>query len=266
MSLIRTTINYEYLIFDINNINYTAYNNPETVEKYSKVSGLQPPEKIILDILKPDLSKLRMLDIGVGTGRTTYLFAHLVKEYVVIDYSPLMIEQCKKLFKPSNNLSFLVNDVLDLNGYEDDYFDFVFFGFNGIDYLSHEEQQTAFENILRVGKPGGYFCFSTHNILSIENLFKFYKQLTPAPKQLIRNIYTWSKLKSLYPEPEKLYRNRDYVIFNDGSLNFSLVTYYIKPVLQKKELEKNFNNIIVIDSQVKKINDEELYSVKDNWL
>ena len=35
-----------------------------------------------------------MLDIGVGTGRTTMHFAGLVKEYVGVDYSSALIQAC----------------------------------------------------------------------------------------------------------------------------------------------------------------------------
>ncbi len=231
------------------------------------MNTLQPPEKIILEQLKPVLKNMRMLDIGVGTGRTTYHFAGLVKEYVGIDYSPLMIDECIKIFNgKSNNMIFKVGDVVNLSEYEDNYFDFILFSFNGIDYLAPEEREKAFENILRVGKPGGYFCFSTHNIFSVNDLFKFIKQFKYKPKQIIRNLKTWARLKSLYPSPEYLYSNRDYVIFNDGSLDFSLVTYYVNPVVQKEELSQNYKNIKVFDSKGKSVNGNDLEKVRDNWL
>ncbi len=250
-----------------NRINYAAYNNYKTVEKYSKVNSLQKPEKIILDLLKPELGNMRMLDIGVGTGRTTHHFAKYVKEYVGIDYSPLMIEKCEKIFRTKpNHIKFKVSDAVDLPDFPDNHFDFVLFSFNGIDYLSKEERQLAFTNILRVGKNGGYFCFSTHNILSVKNLFNLKQQFTSAPKQLIRNIKTWIRLKLLYPKPAELYQNRDYVIFNDGSLNFSLLTYYTNPLLQKEELLKNYKDIKIFDSNGNIIDENNLDKVNDNWI
>ncbi len=248
-------------------INYATYNDYKTVEKYSKVNSLQEPERKILELLKPALKNMRMLDIGVGAGRTTRYFSKHVKEYVGIDYSPLMIERCKHNFENRpDNIKFEIIDVIDLSVFPDNYFDFVLFSFNGIDYLSKEERQLAFKNILRVGKNGGYFSFSTHNILSVKNLFDFKKQFTSNPKQLMRNLKTWFRLKLLYPQPDKLYKNRDYVIFNDGSLNFNLLTFYTNPQIQKEELSKNFTCIKMFDSNGNIINGNELDTVNDNWI
>ncbi len=77
--------------------------NEETYEKANVVAGfqkseLQPPEKTILEMMQDKLGNMKMLDIGVGAGRTTVHFAPLVQEYVGIDYSENMIKACKSSF------------------------------------------------------------------------------------------------------------------------------------------------------------------------
>jgi ubiquinone/menaquinone biosynthesis C-methylase UbiE len=64
---------------------------------------------------------MNMLDIGVGGGRTTKYFFPLAKEYVGIDYSPEMIQACKKKFP---ELRFEVADVRNLSLFGDGHFDF----------------------------------------------------------------------------------------------------------------------------------------------
>jgi ubiquinone/menaquinone biosynthesis C-methylase UbiE len=57
---------------------------------------LQSLEKAILDTLKDQLPQMKMLDIGVGGGRTTLHFAQAAEEYWAIDYSDEMIAACRK--------------------------------------------------------------------------------------------------------------------------------------------------------------------------
>ncbi|MCP5064828.1 MAG: class I SAM-dependent methyltransferase [Ignavibacteriae bacterium] len=48
-----------------------------------------------------------MIDIGDRAGRTTYYFANLVEEYIGIDFSKPIIDQCKKEFlNTPSNISF----------------------------------------------------------------------------------------------------------------------------------------------------------------
>lgn len=55
---------------------------------------LQPPEAVILSKLRARLATMRMLDIGVGAGRTMLHFAPVAGEYWGIDYSAEMIAAC----------------------------------------------------------------------------------------------------------------------------------------------------------------------------
>jgi ubiquinone/menaquinone biosynthesis C-methylase UbiE len=71
--------------------NKITYKESDVVEYYSKQTNLQPPEETILNLFKGSLSEMKMLDIGVGGGRTTVHFAQLVKTYEAIDYSEEMI-------------------------------------------------------------------------------------------------------------------------------------------------------------------------------
>ena len=70
--------------------NGNIWENDSIVKEYSIQTTLHKPEQTILNILKPILPNMKMLDIGVGAGRTTIQFAPLVKEYIGIDYLSLI--------------------------------------------------------------------------------------------------------------------------------------------------------------------------------
>ncbi len=95
--------------------NKKAYESKDVVSYYFSQEDLYKPEDTILNIFKNRFKVMRMLDIGVGAGRTTVHFAKLAKEYIGIDYSENMINACKKRFHRLNgNISFKVCDARDM--------------------------------------------------------------------------------------------------------------------------------------------------------
>src|SRR4051794_3736385 len=87
---------------------------------YRSNQDLFPAEQKILRILKPDLRSGRLLDIGIGAGRSTAYLPSLCREYVGIDYSPAMIDKAKSRF-PDLDLRTL--DARDLSVFETEAFD-----------------------------------------------------------------------------------------------------------------------------------------------
>jgi SAM-dependent methyltransferase len=143
---------------------FHAYNSPEFVSWHSRWDDLMPCERFLFTkYLKPPM---RILDLGVGAGRTTRYLASISAQYVGIDIAPEMIRECKRKF-PS--LDIRVMNAADLEDFRDSVFDAVVFSGNGIDYLyPDEERWRCLREVFRVLRPEGLF------ILSVHNLGKFY--------------------------------------------------------------------------------------------
>ena len=250
--------------------NQKTYTTRSIVQYYSQLSALQPAEERILALLRERLGTMKMLDLGVGGGRTTKHFAPLVAEYIAIDYSPEMIAACKQKFSPSSpKVSFEVGDGRDLSRFRDNYFDFILFSFNGIDYISHSDRLRVLAEIHRVGKSGGYFCFSSHNLQGMEQEFEWIKKLSFNPLTTYTNLVMSAILRWCNPSVnlQKL-RNSDYAIVRDEPHNFRLYNYYVRPQAQIKQLESNFRNIKIYSwKNGREISSEqELLSNTDMWL
>ncbi len=138
------------------------YDNEIMSRDYASRDYLEPAERTVLEILKPEIAEMDMLDMGVGGGRTTKYFAPLVKNYTGADYATAMIDVC--IDKYGSKYFFLTCDARKMKEIPDDSFDFVLFSYNGIDSFRHRERMAALKEINRVLRPDGYFCFSSHNL------------------------------------------------------------------------------------------------------
>lgn len=245
--------------------NQDIYEMKDVVRAYSSRSDLQKPEEIILGIFKNKLKDMKMLDIGIGGGRTTYHFAPLVKEYIGVDYSRNMIEACNKRFSEfAERDSFKVCDARDMTIFQDNYFDFVLFSYNGIDCIAHEDRLKALKEIRRVSKEGGYFCFSSHNL---NTSLEYTIGLTLNPIEMIFRIYYYFLFKLLTRYYKNLKRTSNYSIINDGTHRYRMMLYYIKPEEQIDQLfEIGFKDIKVYSLSGKEIGTSAFNTAIDSWL
>jgi ubiquinone/menaquinone biosynthesis C-methylase UbiE len=109
--------------------------------------------------------------------------------------------------------------------FSDEEFDFVFFSFNGIDLVSHDDRLRILAEVLRVLKPAGIFAFSSHN-LGQRGIGAF------------KWVVHWNPFLVLYCNTRNLVnhsRNRRfevhtdaYSIINDSARGYSTLTYYIR--------------------------------------
>jgi ubiquinone/menaquinone biosynthesis C-methylase UbiE len=243
--------------------NLRTFESKDIVAYYAAMDKIIPSERLVLDFLKADLNNMVMLDIGVGGGRTTAHFANLVKEYIGIDYSKNMIDACNIKFSKFENVRFLTCDARSMRIFKDNYFDFILFSFNGIDSISHEGRIAALREIYRVSKKEGYFYFSSHNIQSINNIFRFY--FSNKPIRLFKNIILFILLRIFNRNYNEMIK-RNYAVINDGFHHLRLFQYYIKPEFQLDQLHNcGFQDISIYSSNGKEIHGN-LSLLEDDWL
>jgi ubiquinone/menaquinone biosynthesis C-methylase UbiE len=214
--------------------NWKAYRVDHIVDEYAKAEHLQPAEERILAELEGSLQNTRMLDIGVGGGRSTVHFAPRVKEYMGGDFSPAMVEASRERFGEDANRRFLVLDARDLRQFGDGRFDLVLFSFNGIDEVPSEDRKTVLREIYRVLAPAGSFVFSTHNLQTLPRLYRVSGcgSVLRCLKRLIKVV-----LLRLINGPPSRYRERSSAVINDGVHRFRLRLHYVAPAFQMQELK-----------------------------
>jgi SAM-dependent methyltransferase len=224
--------------------NQSTYESTYAVKQYAEASALQPPEQTILDLIRPELRAMRMLDLGVGGGRTTLHFAPLAASYVGADYSAGMIDASRERFA-GEPYEWKVADARELP-FPARAFDFVLFSFNGIDYVPHDDRRRVFAEVRRVLRGGGRFAFSTHNLDNARELLSL--RLSRHPRAMLRQ---WKLLRANPPLREVL--SRKWTVLQDGALHGGLETYYVRRDEQLRQLTAaGFTNVQVfqLDGQI----------------
>jgi SAM-dependent methyltransferase len=252
----------------IYSVNKNYYDSPGTPESYARRQFLFAPEQTILDRLSGVLQDKVILDIGIGPGRTVPYLSALTARYVGIDYSSNMLEPARREF-PS--LCLVHGDARRLS-FADGPFDAVFFCWNAIDDVGHEERLAILAEIRRVLTADGYFIFSAHNRAAPRRspyLFRGFVS-APGPVAAIRENavrigrYVRGIVNHLRNRSREV-RAQRYSIINDQANGFRLLTYYITRENQVRQLEEaGFDRVEILDQQGAYITADE--PCNDGWI
>lgn len=272
---------------------YEYFERSDVVAEYASFDFLLWPEKVVLEELRPQLATARMLDVGVGAGRTALHFAHVVRDYIGIDISQKMIDACRERFGSAvaSNMSFQVSDIRDLRTLESSSFDFILFSFNGIDTVGkHEDRLSAFDEIHRVCSPGGNFCFSSHNLsfalarFSTPTALRHLLRTQPLPvikhpRKLLRTVTESRRWKELNPARRQLPR-QGYGMITEERYRFEfeeqfyvsardriqVQKYYIHPKQQIAQLRAiGFDHIRIFAPDGAEVTDKMSAGLSRSW-
>ncbi len=212
--------------------NQDAYNNSKAVSFYKDYSRVQAPEKVIFNELEPKLPSLRVLDIGIGGGRTTALLAPKAKHYVGIDYAQEMVEAAKERF-PAHDIRW--GDATNLSDFADASFDVTLFSFNGIDCVGSNERDQALQEMFRVTAPQGLVIFSAHNLQAVRDVYrvKFHRNPFVVWRRILRRWRFKRVNASLMANPTG---DIAYVRGDTSDLESALA--YVRPLWQLDEIRK----------------------------
>ncbi len=145
---------------DLDEVNRRAYASSGALRQYGKAAGwLDAGEQAAIDRATRWLEGGRILDIGVGGGRTAPLLSSLSECYVGIDYTPHLIAVARRRF-PDRDLREMDARRLD---FPDASFRLIVFSYNGIDSMDEAGREQVLREAWRVLEPGGALVFSSLN-------------------------------------------------------------------------------------------------------
>lgn len=226
--------------------NQSIYEDADAIAVYQEARPPQAAELAIFGPLEDELATARLLDIGVGGGRTTRYLAPKVARYVGVDYSHHLVDAAQRAFP---DLELLWCDARDLSLFDDSSFDVVYFSFNGIDSIDHVDRLAVLSEVRRVLAPRGRFIFSSHNRdYARRGLLPWQGRPRPGRVTLkksweaVRAHRNRRRLRPLQVEHD------EYALVNDEAHGWSLLHYYISPAHQRTQLETaGFSEIEVWD-------------------
>jgi SAM-dependent methyltransferase len=221
----------------VDDTNRALYASPDAASYYLDRDRLQPPEAAIFAQYAARLRGARILDLGIGAGRTTGHLLDLAGSYVGIDYSEQLVSAARLRF-PHADLR--VGDARDLRAFVDHSIDTVVFSFNGIDYMSHVDRLVTLAEIRRVLAADGILIFSSHN----RDWERFDKLPWQPPLRPFRLGRAWllacAQAVRALPRHRRLERLGEHTdghaIVNDDAHDYSLLTYYIDARSQHAQL------------------------------
>ena len=225
--------------------NRSVYHAPGIDRHYRQVI-LTRAEAVALLKHQQAFADRDVLDLGVGTGRTSIYLAPLARRYEAVDYSPEMVRTLQELM-PS--LSVHLGDIRDLSEFPDQSFDFVLGACNVIDAVGHEDRRRAIGEVARVLRQGGVFMFSSHNRDFIHALRAPQLEASRNPVTMLVNVLHWVRqlLNHAHMKPLREV-HRDYALLDDSGHDNALLHYYVRQAYERQQLaDLGFQTIEVLD-------------------
>jgi ubiquinone/menaquinone biosynthesis C-methylase UbiE len=213
------------------------------VAGYSRWNELSEAEAAGLARIAPEAKGRPILDIGVGGGRTVNALRAVSDDYLGVDYSPAMIDSCRRLYP---GVRFEHADARDLSRWPDGSFFLAMFSCNGLGMVNHADRLAILREVRRVLVPGGAFLFSTHNKASSDATMGFqFPPLDPAwnparmgvrmarfVKRIAVRVLNRRRLQGLTEH------GNGYSIINDVCHDYSTMLYYVDLAEQRRQLRE----------------------------
>lgn len=217
-------------------VNRVFYERPGAVAGFPGDAPLEPSLVMTLIKYRENLVGQQVLDIGVGTGRTTPYLSRFAKDYVGIDYSEAMVAHCRDRFP---GLRFDVCDARDLGRFTAGSFGLAVFSYNGIGSIDHAGRLLVLAEVARTLRPGGIFAFSAHNRRYAKAREGPRLQWSRNPITELHNVFEWLRKVRNHARLRRLEVDlQEYALVNDAGQGFTLLHYYITKEEQRRQLEE----------------------------
>ncbi len=249
---------------------HKSWLNESVAATYARSQSLMPAELAVFAHAYSLIEDGRVLDLGVGAGRTLPYLYGPSKKYVAIDYSEAMVALCRRAH-PAADVR--LGDARALDEFTDGSCDFVYFSYNSIDCVPLEGRRQVLDEVIRVLRPGGGFGFSSHNARILKsvpaklhmpevewtlNMPKLAIRLARAGAEGLRSLQNQLKLR------KGEVRGDGYAVVNDGSHSASMLFVYADPAWQCEELVAHgFGQATVFDERGRRVKVED---ANDPWI
>ncbi len=222
-------------------INRAAWRARDSVKWFSTLEGwTDPGERVATELAALMARDQPILDLGVGGGRTVPLLRKISRNYTALDYTPELVEACRKKYPDARVLH---GDARNLSEFMDASFGLVVFSFNGLDAVNPDDRLTVLREVHRVLRPGGLFLFSSHNQAGPghRESLNFGLSLTRHPLKLaarLARVLRYSmQTFSNYRRYSRLNRQAEgYSIMNAAAHHHGIVIHYITLDKQLEQL------------------------------
>ncbi|MEP6938747.1 MAG: class I SAM-dependent methyltransferase [Rudaea sp.] len=183
---------------------------------------------------QPTFAGKEMLDVGVGTGRTSIYLHPLCTRYEGIDYSPVMVQHMRQM---NPGISVRLADMRELADFPQGCFDFVFAPNNVLDAVGHVDRLRTLNEFHRVLRPHGTLMFSAHNRAYESALSGPHMAYSRNPvhqsvllAEFLRRWINHRRVKSLRVQTP------EYALLNDAGHDYACLHYYIGQLDQRQQL------------------------------
>jgi SAM-dependent methyltransferase len=225
--------------------NRSAWSRPWALGWFTTSAGFcDAGEKAAFEHIAEGVRGRRILDIGVGGGRTVEMMRSLSTNYVGLDYMPEMVAAATRRFA---GVDIRLGDARDLSQFPDGTFDLVTFSNAGIDAVAHEDRPRILSEARRVLGPAGLFWFSTLHKDGPSPRFRPWSPvlgkrgdaLPTRAKAAVGWLRTMPQSIFNYFRSRHLWREGDgWSVGAMSAHNYGLVVHYTTLALQLTELER----------------------------
>jgi SAM-dependent methyltransferase len=220
--------------------NRATWSRPEVVRVFGRIEGWggAAGEHAVLARIRELVGQEPILDLGVGAGRTVPAMLAISDQYLGLDYTLAMVAAARSRF-PGVRIEH--GDARDLRGIEDSSFGFVFFSYNGLDAVTHDDRARVLREVRRVLRPGGVFGYSTHNLESaVSGLRPWSGRLWPRhPVQMARTAVHFPAACVGYRRSSRLVQRGDgWAMLVSPSHRFGIVCHHVSLEAARHELRE----------------------------
>ncbi len=210
--------------------NRQTFSSAAVAQHYVAMTSLFAPEARALGKIRALVRDQPIMDVGVGTGRTTPYLLELSKDYLGLDYSAEMIGNCRSRFP---GVKFEVADARRLDSYPRSHFALLLFSLNGIDCVQHADRMQILRECHCLVRDNGFFLFSSHNDLwELRAGQPLARRVLGRVKDSIRYLRHLGRVRPFRNETQGFSYRCDLAIGNTRTL----LLYYVRPQAQLAQL------------------------------